>query len=69
MAILELVTQSQPRAKKKSNRKTAARLLPFTTAAEAKPGKGRKKATKAAAKPAKASEGGAEGTGEAQPTA
>ena len=63
MAILELVTQSQPRAKKKSNRKTAARLLPFQTAAEAKSGKGRRK--KAAKAPAEAAEGG----GEAQPTA
>ena len=58
MAILELVTQSQPR-KKKGNRKTAARLLPFQTADEAKPGKGRRKKTAKA--PAAA--------GGAQPTA
>ena len=62
MVILELVTQSQPR-KKKGNRKTAARLLPFQTTDEAKAGKGRRK--KATKEPA--AEAGAEGG--AQPSA
>ena len=49
MAILELVTQSEPR-KKKGNRKTSAHLAPFQTAES---GKGKRK--RAAKKPAKAS--------------
>ena len=48
MVLLELVTQSQPRAKK-SNRKNATRLVPFQTG-EAKKGRG-KKAAKAAEAP------------------
>jgi len=45
MAILELVTQSQPR-KDKGNRKTPARLLPFETADEPKAKARRKKTTR-----------------------
>ena len=56
MAILELVTYSQPR-KDKGNRKTAARLMPFETGDEPKAKRGRKKATRSKAKPA-----GAEGS-------
>lgn len=62
MAILELVTQSQPR-KKKSNRKTAARLQPFQTPADAKASKGRGK--KAPKKPAADADATAKGGAQA----
>ena len=58
MAILELVTQSEPR-KKKGNRKTSAHLAPFQTADA-----GKDKRKRAAKKPAKASPKATKGTGE-----
>jgi len=58
MAILELVTQSEPR-KKKGNRKTSAHLAPFKTG---EAGKGKRK--RAAKKPTKASPKASKDAGE-----